>query len=134
MPYKDSWSDWLSLVLHGKTYAIYAQLVIFSLFALVTFQDRMDTLLFSIKFAGSLFSFGLLVDLVSHLFSNLTKTALSGSAFIKLIWSGRTHDIYACFIQLGLGVIISIFQVLFIPALVLGVYVLYLIARARFYH
>lgn len=134
MPYKDSWSDWLSLFIHGKTYAIYAQLITFVLFVIVTFQNRSDTLLFGVKFAGSLFSFGLLVDLVSHLFSNLTRSALTNSDFVRLIRSGRTHDLYACFIQLALGIVVSVRQVLFIPSLILDVYVLYLIARARFYH
>jgi hypothetical protein len=134
MPIVDAWSKWMYLFLHGKTYAIYAQLGVFVYFFFETFFVRPRIYPFTVNFIGSLFAFGLLVDLVSHLFNNGTKSDLSKEQFISLFKSGRTHDLYGCIILVGAGVIDIFFNLLSAISIALVLAVTYLIVKARFYH
>lgn len=134
MPLVDAWSKWMYLFIHGRTYAIYAQLGVFAYFFFQTFFLRSRFLPFTVNFIGSLFAFGLLVDLVSHLFNNGTKSDLTEEQFINLFKNGRTHDLYGCIILLIAGGIDLFFNFLSAIAIALVLIVTYLIVKARFYH
>jgi hypothetical protein len=134
MPIVDAWSKWMYLFLHGKTYAIYAQLGVFAYFFLQTFFVRNGIYPFTVNFIGSLFAFGLLVDLVSHLFNNGTKSDLSNEQFLDLFKNGRTHDLYGCIILIAAGGIDLLFNLLSTISIALVLAVTYLIVKARFYH
>ena len=129
-----SFKEWQHLVLIGKTKGVYFALLSFAAFVVLILYNRNILLDFVGIEVGSFASFGVLVDLVSHLFNDNYKSSLSKDEWLSRIRHGRTHDVYGLIVQAGS----SAFAYHEIPLAVLLwvaiAFEFYYIMSARFYH
>jgi hypothetical protein len=134
MPANVNFTEWKHLVITGRTKGVYLALLSFVIFAVMILYNRDNLFLFVSVQVGSFASFGVLVDLVSHLFNDRYQTDLTLDQWITKFKGGRTHDAYGIIVQLAASVIdfvkfhyVFILWILLLPEL-------YFIIRARFYH
>jgi hypothetical protein len=134
MPNVTNLRDWERLFLAGKTKGVYLALLSFVLYCIMILYNRKFLLDFIGVEIGAFASFGVLVDLVSHLFSDLYRSDLTTNQWIYRIRHGRTHDVYGIIVQF----VASIFALnRYIYVIVLWIILaleFYYIAKSRFYH
>ncbi|MCL4314874.1 MAG: hypothetical protein M1454_04025 [Candidatus Thermoplasmatota archaeon] len=126
--------EWGHLFLTGKTKGVYLALISFVIFCILILYNRKFLVDFIGVEVGAFASFGVLVDLVSHLFSDQFESNLNMSEWIFRVRHGRTHDVYGIFVQVGASFFaLNRFQYVIILWVVLALE-FYYIARSRFYH
>jgi hypothetical protein len=134
MPANVSFSQWEHLFITGKTKGVYFALLSFILFAILILYSRENLFFFVVVQVGSFASFGVLVDLVSHLFSDKYQTDLTLEQWISRFKGGRTHDVYGIIVQFGASALdFARFHYTFILWILLLLELSYII-KARFYH
>ena len=126
--------EWEHLFLTGKTKGVYLALISFVIFCIMILYSRNFLVEFIGVEVGAFASFGVLVDLVSHVFNDQFESNLTMSEWIFRVKHGRTHDVYGIFVQMGASIFaLNRFQYVIILWVALTLE-LYYIARSRFYH
>ena len=129
-----TFKEWQHLVLAGKTKGVYFALLSFATYVVLILYNRNNLLDFIGIEVGSFASFGVLVDLVSHLLYDNYQSGLTMDEWISRIRHGRTHDVYGLIVQAGS----SAFALREFPLAVLLwislLFEFYYIRKARFYH
>jgi|GEM_PF-2279257 hypothetical protein len=134
MPANVNFSQWGHLFITGKTKGVYLALLSFLVFVFLILYNRENLFFFIVIEVGSFASFGVLVDLVSHLFSDRYMTDMTFEQWVQRFKGGRTHDVYGILIQIFASAIDFIrFHFAFILWILLPME-LYYIVKARFYH
>ena len=134
MPANVNFRQWEHLFLEGKTKGVYCALLSFSVFVFLILYNRENFFFFVVIQVGSFASFGVLVDLVSHLFSDRYLTDMTLDQWIQRFKSGRTHDAYGIIVQFIASAVDFIkFHYAFILWILL-LLELYYIIKTRFYH
>jgi hypothetical protein len=134
MPSNVSFSQWEHLFMTGKTKGVYFALLSFIIFAILILYSRENLFFFVVVEVGSFASFGVLVDLVSHLFSDRYQNDLTFDQWVQRFKGGRTHDVYGIIVQFGASAIDFVrFHYAFILWIMLLPEMFYII-KARFYH
>ena len=129
-----TFKQWQRQFLRGGTAGIYLSLISFAIFAVMVLYSRFSLLNFLVNEVALLTSFGVLVDLVSHLFNNRYRTDITLKEWFSRFKGGRTHDAYGIIIQFGCSFFDSKLIAL-IPLLWIALAgTMFLIVRARFYH
>ncbi|WP_393972184.1 hypothetical protein OXIME_000800 [Oxyplasma meridianum] len=134
MPSNMGFRQWEHLFITGKTKGVYFAFFSFLLFIFLILYNREDLFFFVVVEVGSFASFGVLVDMVSHLFRDDYLTNITFDQWIERFKGGRTHDAYGIIIQL---ITSAMDFVKFHLALILWIMLLpelYYIIKARFYH
>lgn len=129
-----SFKEWQRLFLRGETLGIYFSLLSFAVFSVFVLYNRLPIFNFLVNEVALLTSFGVLVDLVSHLFSNTYNGGITLQEWIERFKKGRTHDVYGIIIQFGCSLFDLRFPYLIIVLWVSLAITAYLIIRSRFYH
>ncbi|MCL5803274.1 MAG: hypothetical protein ACYDCP_03075 [Thermoplasmataceae archaeon] len=134
MPANVNFREWKHFFITGKTKGVYLALLAFAVFAILILYNRENLFFFTVIQVGSFASFGVLVDLISHLFNDRYQSGIPFDQWVRRFKSGRTHDIYGIIVQI---VASAIDLVEFHLAFVLWILLLpeaYMIVKARFYH
>jgi hypothetical protein len=134
MPATVNFRQWWRLFITGRTKGVYLALISFAIYSFLILYNRLILFSFIFNEIGLLTSFGVLVDLVSHLFSDSYKTDISSSEWLERFKRGRTHDAYGIIIQLVCSSFdLEQLHLLFILwiSLVIEFYFIY---KSKFYH
>lgn len=129
-----SFREWEHLVITGKTKGVYFALLSFALFVVLILYNRSPILNFVGIEIGAFSSFGVLVDLVSHLFNDNYKSGLTKEEWVSRIRHGRTHDVYGLVVQAVSAVFAYRELILSVILWIAIVLELHYIMKARFYH
>ncbi len=129
-----TFKQWQQQFLRGGTTGIYLSLISFAILAVMVLYSRFSLFNFLVNEVALLTSFGVLVDLVSHLFNNRYRPDITLDEWFIRFKGGRTHDAYGIIIQFGCSFfdfrLIALLPLLWIA--LAGT--MFLIVRARFYH
>jgi hypothetical protein len=134
MPTTISFRQWWRLFTTGRTKGVYLALISFAIYSSLILYNRLVLFSFILNEIGLLTSFGVLVDLVSHLFSDSYKTDISSAEWLTKFKGARTHDAYGIIIQLFCSSLdmehLYLLFILWISLLI----EFYFIYRSKFYH
>ncbi len=126
--------EWEHLFLTGRTKGVYMALISFVIYCIVILYNREFLLDFIGVEVGAFASFGVLVDLVSHLFTDIYESNLTAAQWIYRIRHGRTHDVYGIIVQ-AVASIFALNRLIYVIILWISLTLeFYYIAKSRFYH
>lgn len=129
-----TFKQWQQQFLRGGTVGVYLSIISFAILGLMVLYNRFSLFNFLVNEVAILASFGVLVDLVSHLFYNRYKTEITLNEWFERFKRGRTHDTYGIIIQFGCS-LFDFGHIYLLPLLWFGLAgTMFLIIRARFYH
>lgn len=131
------WNEWVKdYFFKGKTIGVYLLFIMFILSAIELTLLRTYIYNFIPLLVLTVFSYGVFTDLVAHLWWDGINTGLTYKEFFKLVFKGRTHDLYGLIIYLTLALYefqyINKVGGIILISMDLGV-ITYLI-KTRFYH
>ena len=126
--------EWEHLFLTGRTKGVYMALISFVIYCIVILYNREFLLDFIGVEVGAFASFGVLVDLVSHLFTDIYESNLTTAQWIQRIRHGRTHDVYGIIVQ-AVASVFALNRPIYVIILWISLALeFYYIAKSRFYH
>ncbi|MHB1441090.1 MAG: hypothetical protein ACYCSO_10275 [Cuniculiplasma sp.] len=131
---KISFEEWERLFITGKTKAVYLSLLTFIIYAITILYSRTLLFYFIVAEVGAFASFGVLVDLVSHLFNDGWNSEMSQKEWKRRFLSGRTHDSYGIIIQIGCSLVDIWRYPIAIVSLFFLLPELYMVYTHRFHH
>ena len=126
--------EWEHLFLTGRTKGVYLTLISFVIYCILILYNRQLLLDFIGVEVGAFASFGVLVDLVSHLFTDIYESNLTTAQWILRIRHGRTHDVYGIIVQ-AVASVFALNRPIYVIILWISLALeFYYIAKSRFYH
>lgn len=135
--YQSEWKKWLNTKFYrGKTIGIYLLLTVFIISLVELTINRISLFTFIPLIVMTIADYAVFTDLVAHLWYDEWQGDMSFSQFIKLIFSGRTHDIYGLLVFMVADAVAyqHTNKVISVISGVLIIVVMYYLFKTRFYH